>query len=386
MLFLKDAFNCYSSEVTIKALESPSFAGGVVGLTTADLHYSNGLGATALKKLAEVFKIPSDVPVIGYMLSENLELEYVITPTFKLNKEGILGFSMGDFFATIDQCYDAVEAISSADLAPEILKINGDDKRLVAAFTFDFTPPKEKGGRVEKVEYSFAVGQNRKEEDAGLHLVGLFEKHPQLDELIGALQASPYIAKQGTGYAIPLKKLPLGIYYISQIDRVEESLRKKDGTPFSKSGWVFEAKNASTGASFLVECADSSFIGQHIKNSGKVSLNKTAITSLNEADAPPLLKIASAGKPGRAILVLSDLKKAGTGFSPQGSVVVRETDELTVQTASQLMARQLAKINERAEALKELAGSSDAVTVTTTAVPALNQLPGTSDNEDDNWF
>lgn len=385
MLFLKDAFTCYSSEVTIKALESPSFAGGVVGLTTEDLKYSNGLGATALKKLAEIFNIPSDVPVIGYMVSEDLELEYVITPTFKLNKDNILGFAMGDFFATIDQCYDAVEAISSADLAPEILKINGDDKRLVAAFTFDFTPEKkEKGGRVEKVEYSFAVGQNRKEEDAGLHLVGLFEKHPQLDELIGALQSSPYIAKQGTGYAIPLKKLPLGIYYISSIDRVEESLKKKDGTPFSKSGWSFEAKNASTGASFLVECADSSFIGQHIKNSGKVALNKTAITSLNEADAPPLLKIAAVGKPGRAILVLSDMKKAGTGLSPQGSVVVRETDELTVQTANQLMARQLAKINARAEALrKELAGSSDAVTITTTAVPALNQLPG---NEEDDWF
>lgn len=368
----------------------PDFSGGVVGLTLQDLANSYGQGAIALRKLAEVFKIPDNVPVINFMLDEIGNIMYPITPTFRLNREGVLGFSLGDFFATITDCYNAVMAYTTVegekqpyaygDLTADILKINGDDKRLVAAFTFSLTPPKtEKRERIDKIEYSFAVGQNRKEEDADIHLVGLFEKIKDYEELIGALQASPYIGKLGAAYSIPLKKLPLGIYFISNIDRLDETINKKDGTVFSKTGWSFEAVNAVTGAFHSVEAADSCFVGQHIKNSGEVALNKNAIKELG-AEAPPLLKIAAVGKGGRAILVLNDLKKAGTGLSPQGDVAVRQTPEQLESLAKWLIDKQLAKITARAEELRKEAeaeaaklAKQEAITVAATpAVPALS--------------
>lgn len=387
MLFLKESFVCYFSEVS-KLIETPDFSGGVVGLTLKDLANSYGQGAIALRKLAEVFKIPDNVPVINFMLNEVGDLEYVITPTFRLNREGVLGFALGDFFATITECYDAIDAFNKingyGDLTAEILKINGADKRQIAAFTFDFTPPKtEKGARIEKIEYSFAVGQNRKLDDSEIHLVGIFEKYSDMSDLINALQSSEYIGKTGAAYSIPLKKLPLGIYFISDIDRVDENLKKKDGSPFAKTGWSFYAVNAVTGAFHSVEAADSSFVGQHIKNSGKIALNKNAIKELG-ADAPPLLKIAAVGKGGRAVLVLNDLKKAGMGMSPQGSVFVRETAEQLEQTAKWLIDKQLAKINARAEELRKEAeaeaaklAKQDVITIpaTTPTVPALSGQP-----------
>lgn len=393
MLFLKESFACYSSEVFNKLIDMPDFSGGVVGLTLKDLSNSYGQGAIALRKLAEVFKIPDNVPVINFMLDEIGNIMYPITPTFRLNREGVLGFSLGDFFATITDCYNAVmdyttvEGVSQpyGDLTADILKINDDDKRLVAAFTFSLTPPKEKGARIEKIEYSFAVGQNRKEEDADIHLVGLFEKIKEYDDLINALQESPYIGKIGAAYSIPLKKLPLGIYFISNVDRVDENLKKKDGSPFAKTGWSFEAVNAVTGAFHNVEAADSSFVGQHIKNSGKVTLNKNAIRELG-ADAPPLLKIAAIGKGGRAILVLNDLKKAGTGLSPQGDVAVRQTPEQLEQTAKWLIDKQLAKITARAEELRKEAEAEAAKlakqeAITVAATPAVPALSGAAPSE-----
>lgn len=387
MLFLKESFVCYTSEIVSKLIDTPDFSGGVVGLTLKDLANSYGQGAIALRKLAEVFKIPETVNIINFMLNEVGDLEYAITPTFRLNREGILGFSLGDFFATIAECYDAIDAFNKShgygDLTADILKINGDDKRQIAAFTFDFTPPKtEKGARIEKIEYSFAVGQNRKLEDSDIHLVGIFEKYPDMVDLINALQASEYTGKTGAAYSIPLKKLPLGIYYISDVDRVDKNLKRKDGTAFSITGWSFEATHVATGAFHSVEAADSSFVGQHIKNSGKVALNKNAIKELG-TDAPPLLQIAAVGKGGRAVLVLNDLKKAGMGMSPQGSVFVRETAEQLEQTAKWLVDKQLAKINARAEELRKEAEAEAAkltkqevITIpATTTVPALSGQP-----------
>lgn len=393
MLFLKESFACYSSEVFNRLVDMPDFSGGVVGLTLKDLSNSHGQGATALRKLAEVFKIPDNVPVINFMLDEIGNILYPITPTFRLNRDGILGFSLGDFFATITDCYNAVMDYTTlngllqpyGDLTADILKINNDDKRLVAAFTFSLTPPKtEKRERIDKIEYSFAVGQNRKEEDADIHLVGLFEKIKDYEELIGALQASPYTGKIGAAYSIPLKKLPLGIYFMSNIDRLDETINKKDGTVFSKTGWSFEAVNAVTGAFHSVEAADSCFVGQHIKNSGEVALNKNAIKELG-TEAPPLLKIAAVGKGGRALLILNDLKKAGTGLSPQGDVAIRETPEQLESLAKWLINKQLAQINARAEELRKEAEAEERAklakqeAITVAATPAVPAISGASE-------
>ena len=164
---------------------------------------------------------------------------------------------------------------------------------------------------------------------------------------------------------------------------MDETINKKDGTVFSKTGWSFEAVNAVTGAFHSVEAADSCFVGQHIKNSGEVALNKNAIKELG-AEAPPLLKIAAVGKGGRAILILNDLKKAGTGLSPQGDVAIRETPEQLESLAKWLINKQLAQINARAEELRkqteaEAAKLAKQEAITVAATPAVPAISGASE-------
>lgn len=362
MLYTKDSFS-FDSEIFDKFITQESFGGGVIGLNTEDIKQNQGLGAIALKKLAEVFKIPPDVNIILFMLTAYGEVLYIIPPAFK-KKDNKVVFQLGDFFATVEDCFDAVEAYTKQETSSygtldiDILEVQkGTVTRKIPGFTFNLTPPGARGQKIEKMEYSFPVSCNWNIENSSEKLLKVFETAEDAEELLRILEdpQSDFVAtiqNKVSGYSIPLKKLPLGIYYIYDIDRIDTQLSKKDGTPFNKVGWSFIAENVVTKVISKVEVSDSGFFREHLKNTGAITLNKTVIADINEK-SPPLLKRAAIGKGGKGLMILSDMKILPQGISPQGTIFVRESDDLYLKDIEALVRIRLPIIMQRASELAE---------------------------------
>jgi hypothetical protein len=352
MFYSQDSFIAYSDAV----LESipDDFAGGDYGLSVGELRNLPGLGAACLVNLANVLGITDDISVIKFLVTKEFEVQYCVPPAFRKGKTeagtDALFFTMGDFKIEVPQLFAKLKDFSATNgygkLALKKITIapGTQQEKLIAGFKFDLTKPSTDDDIAETVEYEFAIAPNRKEEDAQNQLVRFLDSGKKVPEIIKDIIASSYVGKIfAGGLTTALKLLPVGMYEISEIDRLDKIINKKDGTQGFIKGWTFDAVNCTTGQEFVVETNDGSFVDKKISGTGFTSkLRKSDPNLMNiirealaaEADGktddevmkilsdtPLILKQAAVGRGGSVMMLISEQKVIAQGVSPQGEIM-----------------------------------------------------------------
>lgn len=359
MFYSQDIFIAYSDLVLEKAATLGTHKDA--GLTVAELRDQPGLGAACLTTLADFLQIPEETVILKFVLDTNFQVQYAIPPALRKGKNDAgnddLLLNIGDFNIPIKTLTKTIMEFSKANgygLGTfKTIKINPNtqQEKILGGYVIDLTPKGQVDGNgdpiaVEDIIFEFAVAPNRKEQEAQQKIVALM--NPALykfTEIYNNLVSSEYVGKIGSGqqYTTKLKELPVGIYELTNIDRVDKIIQKKDGTSSPIKGWSFDALNITTGEAFFVECSDGCFIDKEISGTGLAKVLKKSdpsfMTQIREAlkseaegktdeqvlakvkDTPKILRQAGVGQGGKVLMFLKEQKVIPQGISPQGQIM-----------------------------------------------------------------
>ena len=358
MFYSQDIFIAYSDLVLEKAATLGTHKDA--GLTVAELRDQPGLGAACLITLADFLKIEEGTVILRFVLDANFQVQYSIPPALRKGKNDAgsddLLLNIGDFNIPIKSLTKSIMEFSKANgygLGTfKTIHINPGTPQAkeIGGYKIDLTPKGQVDGNgdpisVEDIIFEFAVAPNRKEQEAQQKIVALM--NPSLykfTEIYNNLVSSEYVGKIGSGqYTTKLKELPVGIYELTDIDRVDKVITKKDGQSSPIKGWSFDALNITTKESFYVECSDGCFIDKEISGTGLAKVLKKSdpsfMTQIREAlkseaegktdeqvlakvkDTPKILRQAGVGQGGKVLMFLKEQKVIPQGISPQGQIM-----------------------------------------------------------------
>ncbi len=351
MFYSQDAFIGYSDAV-LEALPV-GFSSGDYGLTVGDLKHLPGLGSSCLVNLASVLGISDDVVVLKFVLND-YEIQYCVPPAFRKGKtqeKNALFFTMGDYKIEVAELFTLLKKFNTANgygklaLKRIVIGAGTPQEKIIAGFKFDLTKPTSDDDISQSVEYEFAIAPNRKMEDAQAQLVKFLDSGKKVPEIIIDIIASEATGKVYSGgtFTVPLKTLPVGVYEVRNIDRLDKVINKKDGSQGFIKGWTFEAIDINTGVEYSVDCNDGCFIDKKISGTGFASslrksdsalmstireaLDKEANGKTDEQvmkillDTPQILKQAGVGCNGYVMMIISEQKVISSGISPQGDIM-----------------------------------------------------------------
>ena len=321
MLLSSEAFRAYDT-VLFENFDYASFKPGIYGLKLAELRTAPGLGAAAIVALADIFRIADDVEVLKFSLDKELQIKYVLSPSFKLDrdKEGNdeLYFILGDWRLDLSSVFSAVDdaKCSVEEAVLEVPQTDG-SKKYFAGFTFNLNvekPSEKEPTKLIRAKdsnkiLSFILAFNRDPEDSQQKLVTLFNSaNGEFADLYEDLLISPYVGRVGESFEYAqLKELPIGAYEISQIEWEDKEITKKDsGEKVTIQNWRFRAVSLTDKAVYYVTASKGSFFGKSITNTGD--------------GTSPVLSCAGKGTGGKALLTLEAVEKVANGYSPKGRV------------------------------------------------------------------
>lgn len=322
MLLSSESFRAYDTILLGDNFDYAGFKPGIYGLKLSELRTAPGLGAASIVALADIFGIADDVEVLKFSLDKEMQVKYVLSPSFKLDKDAdgdnTLYFILGDWRLDLGSVYGAIEdakcLIDTAVL--EVPQTDG-SKKLFAGFTFNLNAerPSEKDpskmirSKDSNKVLSFILSFNKDPEDSQQQLVNLFNSSDgDFGDLYDALIASPYVGKVGEAFEFAqLKELPIGAYEISQIEWEDKEITKKEtGEKARIQNWKFRAASLTDKSVYYVTASKGSFFGKSITNTGD--------------GASPVLYQAGKGTGGKALLTLEAVEKVANGYSPKGRV------------------------------------------------------------------
>lgn len=330
MLLSSESFRAYDTILLGDNFDYAGFKPGIYGLRLAELRTAPGLGAAAIVSLADIFGIADDIEVLKFSLDKEMQVKYVLSPSFKLDKDAdgdnVLYFILGDWRLDLGSVYGTIEdAACLIDTAVlEVPQTDG-SKKLFAGFTFNLNAerPSEKDpskmirSKDSNKVLSFILSFQKDPEDSQQQLVNLFNSSDgDFGDLYEALIASPYVGKVGEAFEFAqLKELPIGAYEISGIEWEDKEITKKaSGEKARIQNWKFRAVNLTDKAVYLVSASKGSFFGKAITNSAS-----------NGDMSSPLLNQAGKGTSGKALMTLEALEKVANGISPKGRVFTNLT-------------------------------------------------------------
>jgi hypothetical protein len=321
MLLSSETFRDYNT-ILFDNFDYNSFKPGIYGLKLANLRTAPGLGAASIVQLADIFKISDNIEVLQFSLDKEMQVKYVMTPSFKLDKDADgnnqLYFILGDWRLDLANVYEVMESVSCS-IEDSIFEVQQADKSVkhFAGFTFNLNPerPSEKDpnkmirAKDSSKMLSFILAYSRDHENAQQKLVEIFNNSDgELIKLYESIVNSHYVGKVGEAFQYAqLKELPLGAYEISQIEWEEKEITKKDSAEKARiQNWKFRAVSLTDKSVYFVTASKGSFFGRAIINMGD--------------GASPLLAIAGKGMGGKALMTLEAIEKVANGYSPKGRV------------------------------------------------------------------
>ncbi|MFM6007387.1 MAG: hypothetical protein ACKPA7_26700, partial [Sphaerospermopsis kisseleviana] len=322
MLLSSESFRAYDTILLGDNFDYANFKPGIYGLKLSELRTAPGLGAAALVAIADLFSISEDVEILKFSLDKDIQVKYVLSPSFKLDKDedgdDVLYFIMGDWKLDLGSLYAAIES-SRCLIDTAVLEVPQTDKtvKYFAGFTFNLNPekPSEKDmARMIRAKdsnkiLSFILSSNRELEDSQQKLVELFNNsNGDFGDLYDALINSPYVGRVGEAFQYAqLKELPIGAYEISQIEWEDKEVTKKDtGEKARIQNWKFRAVSLTDKAVYYVSASKGSFFGKSITNTGDGN--------------SPVLTQAGKYTGGKALMTLEAVEKVANGYSPKGRV------------------------------------------------------------------
>ncbi|MFM6001922.1 MAG: hypothetical protein ACKPA7_01220, partial [Sphaerospermopsis kisseleviana] len=113
MLLSSESFRAYDTILLGDNFDYANFKPGIYGLKLSELRTAPGLGASALIAVADVFNIGEDVEILKFSLDKDIQVKYVLSPSFKLDKDedgdDVLYFILGDWKLDLGSVYNAIE-------------------------------------------------------------------------------------------------------------------------------------------------------------------------------------------------------------------------------------------------------------------------------------
>ena len=322
MLLSSEAFRAYDTILLGDSFDYEGFKPGIYGLKLSELRTAPGLGAAAIVALADIFKIDDSIEVLKFSLDKEMQVKYVLSPSFKLDKDehkkDEIYFIMGDWKLDLCKVFTAVDD-AKCSIEEAVLEVLQSDKskKYFAGFTFNLNveKPSEKDptkiirAKDSNKMLSFILAFNRESENAQDKLVDLFNSaNGEFADLYEALLVSPYVGRVGESFSYAqLKELPIGAYEISQIEWEDKEVTKKDsGEKARIQNWRFRAVSLTDKAVYYVTASKGSFFGKSITNTGD--------------GTSPVLLCAGKDTGGKALMTLEAVEKVSQGYSPKGRV------------------------------------------------------------------